>query len=275
MHRLKVTATALAVGALVSVPAIAEGAANSSSQPSTTARPSAVTAPRPASAGPAGIPGSWTTKFADEFNGTTLSRSWTPGWFGTGVTKPINGKEQACYDSRQVTLPGDGALHLKATARPSTCGGQTKPNTGALVSSNGRFSYTYGAVEWRAYLPSGGTQMANWPALWSNGQNWPTDGENDTMEGLGGKACFHFHSPSGGPGGCVPGNLSGWHTFAADWEPGSVTYYYDGVKVGRLATGITSSPQYLVMDHTVSSSIGGPTVLPKDMKVDYVRVWQH
>ncbi|MFI1436592.1 glycoside hydrolase family 16 protein [Streptomyces lydicus] len=272
MNRLKVAATALAAGALVAVPAIAEAVAQPA-QPAQPARPAP--APQAATAGPTGVAGKWTKKFADEFGGTKLAGTWTPGWFGSGVTAPINGDEQACYDSRQVSLPGDGALHLKASARPSTCDGKTKPNTGSLVNSNGKFHYRYGLVEWRAYIPPSGTHLANWPALWSNGENWPTDGENDTMEGLGGNACFHFHSPSGGPGNCAAGNLTGWHTFASDWEPGSVTYYYDGVKVGRISSGVTSSPQYLIMNHTVSSALGGPTVLPGDMKVDYVRVWQH
>lgn len=266
MNRLKVTATTLAVGALVSIPTFAEGATTGASSTSV---------PSPTSAGPVGIPGAWTKKFSDEFTGTNLAGTWTPGWFGSGVTSPVNSAEQACYDSRQVTLPGDGTLHLKAAARPSVCGGKSKPNTGSLVNTNGKFQYRYGVVEWRAYIPASGTRIANWPGLWSNGQNWPKDGENDTMEGLGGSACFHFHSPSGGPGKCAPGNYTGWHTFASDWEPGRVTYYYDGVRVGQITTGVTSSPQYLIMDNTVSSSIGGPTVLPRDMLVDYVRVWQH
>ena len=49
------------------------------------------------------------------------------------------------------------------------------------------------------------------------------------MEGLSGQACWHFHDPQGGPGGCSTATYTGgWHTFGADWEPGSVTYYYDG-----------------------------------------------
>ena len=94
------------------------------------------------------------------------------------------------------------------------------------------------------------------------------------MEGLSGKTCFHFHSPSGGPGACVAGSDTGWHTFASDWEAGSVKYYYDGVKVGQITSGVTASPMYIVLDDTVSS--GAPALTkPADMRVDYVRVWQH
>ena len=197
------------------------------------------------------------------------------------MTQPVNSAEQACYSANNVTLPGDGSVHLKVTATPSTCGGVTRPYTGAMVSSNpsdgrasGGYQFAYGALEARVYVPASGTQIANWPAVWTNGQNWPNDGEMDVMEGLSGKACFHYHSPSGGPGGCATGTYTGWHTFASLWEPGAVTYYYDGVQVGRITTGITMSPNYLLLDNTVSSTIGGPTLAPADMQVDYIRVWQ-
>jgi beta-glucanase (GH16 family) len=180
-----------------------------------------------------------------------------------------------------VTFPGDGTAHLRVTATPSTCGGVTRPYTGALLSTNpgdgrasGGFQYTYGALEARVYLPASGSQVADWPAVWTDGQApWPSTGEDDVMEGLSGKTCFHFHSPSGGPGKCVAGSDAGWHTFASDWAPGSVTYYYDGVKVGQITSGITSSPMYLVLDNTVSSQ-GRALTKPADAQIDYVRVWQ-
>jgi beta-glucanase (GH16 family) len=232
---------------------------------------------------PAGMQGSWTLKKDAEFNGSSLDTTmWRPGWFGSGLTGPVAASEQACYNAANVAFPGDGSVHLKVTATPSTCGGVTRPYTGALLSSNpsdgrasGGFQYTYGAMEARVYVPAAGTGIANWPAVWADGQTWPNDGEDDVMEGLGGQACFHFHSPSGGPGTCVAGNTSGWHTFGSDWEPGVVTYYYDGVQVGQITTGVTSSPMYLVLSNTVSSTFGGPTVAPADMQVASVRVWQH
>ena len=54
------------------------------------------------------------------------------------------------------------------------------------------------------------------------------------MEGLSGVICWHFHDPLGGPGGCDTAITPGWHTFASDWQPGSVTYYYDGQDVGSI-----------------------------------------
>jgi len=248
-------------------------ASSPSASPSPTPAASPSPSPSATTPGPVGQSGSWILVFSDEFNSTALDRTkWTPGWFGSGITGPVNSSELACYDSAHVTEAGDGNLHLKLDATPSSCGGHSKQYTGALISSNGLFQYAYGYIEFRVYLPAVGSgQIANWPATWSDGQSWPADGENDTMEGLGGPACYHFHSSIGGPGSCASGNYTGWHTFASYWMPGVVTYFYDGVQVGKITTGITSVPQYLILEYTLSSSVGA--AVPNDMLVDYVRVW--
>lgn len=171
-------------------------------------------------------------------------------------------------------------MHLNITATPSTCDGETKPYSAAMVTTNpndGRtgpgFTYTYGVLEARVYIPSDGGKIADWPAIWTDGQSWPTDGEDDIMEGLSGTACFHFHDPLGAPGGCDTSITPGWHTFASDWQPGSVTYYYDGTEVGSVATGITSAPMYIIISNGVGYSTT-PLTQPDSMQVAYVRVWQ-
>ena len=84
--------------------------------------------------GPVGIPGTWNVAFDDEFNATSLDTTiWQAGWFGSGTTSPVNSLEQACYSSSNVTFPGDGTVHLKVTNAPSSCGGVTRPYTGALL----------------------------------------------------------------------------------------------------------------------------------------------
>jgi len=52
-----------------------------------------------------------------------------------------------------------------------------------MVNSNGKFNYTYGYLEARVWL-SGTGAISNWPAVWTDGQSWPADGELDVMEGL-------------------------------------------------------------------------------------------
>jgi beta-glucanase (GH16 family) len=173
----------------------------------------------------------------------------------------------------------NGYLNLEASGAAGASGGIISSDPDDGQPGHTGYQYTYGFVEARIYLPASGTEVANWPAFWAVGQNWPVDGEMDVMEGLGGSACYHFHygtSPSdkNGPGNCVSGNYTGWHTFGANWQPGVVTYYYDGVDVGQITTGITTEPMFLILENSTGTYGLLPVTTPSDMLVSYVRVWQ-
>ena len=240
-------------------------------KPRPTSHPQAVT---PISAG---VSGDWALKFDDEFNGTRLNTAkWSTGWYGSGITPPANSTESDCYDPAQVS-GGGGALSLTLIRKSENCGEQ-EDYAGGLVSTMGKFSFTYGLLEARVWLPGvpgNPGDVANWPGVWTDGQNWPEDGENDIAEGLHGQVCAHFHGPDNPSGirvGCPSGNYAnGWHTFAADWEPGKITYYYDGVDIGSVTSGVTSAPMFIVL----VNAAGGHISTPATMKVDWVRVWQH
>jgi beta-glucanase (GH16 family) len=233
---------------------------------------------------PLGIPGNWTLKFDDEFNGTSLDTlSWWPNWFGstrTTITVPINSTEAVAYDPAQITVSG-GYLNLSLAAKPVTVNGTTYQYRSGMVQTNGSgatspfHQFTFGAFEARINLPaSSNGAVANWPAWWTDGQNWPTDGEMDVVEGLGGSACYHFHSPTTAAGDCPAGNFAGWHTYGANWRNGAVDYYYDGVLVGTLNSGITNARMYLILNYSTGGCCTGAIVAPATMQVDYVRVWQ-
>jgi beta-glucanase (GH16 family) len=221
-------------------------------------------------------PGRWQLKFDDVFTGQSLDTSdWSTGWLAPGITPPVNSNELECYNPADVAVSG-GALVLSLEGRAGSCGGTQRPYASGLVNTDGKFEFTYGFMEARIWLPGQGQQITNWPAFWADGQNWPQDGEIDVVEGLDGLACWHFENPDGNPGGCVPGTFTnGWHTFGADWEPGSITYYYDGRRVGRVTSGVTSAPMFLILNYATSHQHGGPLDVPATMRVEYVRVWQH
>jgi beta-glucanase (GH16 family) len=235
--------------------------------------PQPTATPGPASLQPDGIPGAWSLTLNV---GPTELAKWG-GWFGAGLTGPVNKAEDACYSRANITVSGK-YLDMALTSQPARCHGRPEPYTGALLSSLGKFDQAYGAFEARIDVPATpGGAIADWPAFWLDGTgHWPVTGEIDVMEGLLGRTCYHFHyqqdGAPAGPGGCT-GTGPGWHTFAAVWAPGSVTYYYDGAEVGVITSGITRAPMYLILDLTDNQQGGGSRVIPATMRVAYVRAW--
>lgn len=267
--------------------ATATSVPSTSAPTSTTSSPtSTITTPGPQ---PVGVGGSLRLVFSDEFAGTSLDLSkWRPNWLAGSdhaITKPINSAELSCYDPAQVSV-GGGHLRLAAARRSCTDNtGRSYNYASGLVQSYSKGGqWQYGVYEARVYLPGTASgHIYNWPAFWLNGVPsvpWPVGGEIDVMEGLEGSAGWTYHkgtsadadtqkSPTTHPAG----NFVGWHTFTTEWSPGSLTFYYDGVKVGSWASNVTTTPQYLILNYGVGGW-GGDLNVPQTMLVDYVRVWQ-
>jgi len=175
-----------------------------------------------------------------------------------------------------VSVSG-GNLVLEAVAAVPQCHaatGEYYDFRSGLVETANHFTFSSGTLSARIWTEPGSGPIVNWPAFWADGTGtWPQTGELDVFEGLSGRPCFHFHSPSGGPGGCASGG-SGWHVYSATWGAGTVTYSYDGVQVGQITSGITSAPMFLILDLGISSPghYGGDLSVPATMLVDWVRV---
>lgn len=223
-----------------------------------------------------GASGWGSLSFDDEFSGTSVSSSkWT-----IENQTPNNDQEYACYSPSSVS-EGGGDLSIALLNKSCSVGGKTYQYTGGQLDTKSQFMQTYGYYEARLYTPGSGGQIYNWPAWWLVGANWPDNGEIDTFEGFHGSAGWHFMYPSGGnpvwQGGQQSGqDFTGWHTYAVDWQSGSIKYYYDGKNVGTITQGVTSSPMDLRLDNTTApqNNVGGPISVPQTMKVDYVRVWK-
>jgi beta-glucanase (GH16 family) len=241
------------------------------------------------SPGPSWNPdGAWNLIFEDEFAELDLA-TWERGWFGEGISGPVNGAETACYSSSSTHLSivespessTDGrVLQMRILQEQNTSSRGTFQYTGALITTRGKKTFAYGAYEARMFLPaSSGTTIANWPAFWTNGSNWPTNGELDIMEGLGGTAQAHWHGPSGGPGIGDGRSWGGqWHTYGAVREADRIDVYYDGELLGSLTLGDNAaqpadSPHYLIFQASMGTW-GGPEVAPSDVLVDWVRVYE-
>jgi hypothetical protein len=210
----------------------------------------------------------------DEFDTGSLNTSlWSPDWFGSGHVS--NGTVML---SSNVSVGANGlALQLNS------------PQSGALVSTNpgdsvpGHTGFQIAPtptqpvfVEFKATLPATASgQVANWPALWMDGQVWPQDGETDLMEGGGGGTAYHVHYGTGsstaqGSSVATAAGTSGTHTYGVLWTTTGFTFLYDGTVVGTVNVALTS-PEYLIMENSYNSY--DPTVFPTTMYVRYVRVW--
>lgn len=241
--------------------------------------PSPTAVPR-ANAPPA--PGPWTLKFRDEFMGSRLNRKkWRPNWLGTSdrqITKPVNSGELSCYHPAQVRV-GGGVATLSLVRRSCRASnGATYRYRSGLIQSSNHYLFRYGYMEARMWLPPGTGTPVDWPAFWAVGTGpWPSTGEIDVMEVVRSRLCWHFHNLDGASAGCPRRfKRAGWHTFAADWEPGSITFYYDGVTVGQVTSGVTSAAMFLIANLGIGNGhgLGGPRSHRARAAVDYIRVWQ-
>ena len=171
------------------------------------------------------------------------------------------------------------------------------------------FNLTYGYIEARIALPA--TQGA-WPAFWMLPQStevyggWPVSGELDIMETTAamtaeGKACgtLHWGTPShvykGSGYVALDSALTYFHTYGVDWQPGQITWYFDGKPVytstnwESTITGASSSlsfdapfdqPFYMLLNLAIDSGQFGGKANKANFKdkinmyVDYVRAYQ-
>lgn len=243
-----------------------------------------------------------------------------PGWGNSEKQSYTSNKKNiAVNEDLNGDGDGDGMLRLTASYEENGYknGSETKKDyTSARIRTTSRtnkalFTTTYGYIESRMALPA--TKGA-WPAFWMLPQstdiygNWPVSGEIDIMETCGAfkeggnnKACgtLHWGAPEHVYKGSGYVDLNSdynyFHTYAVDWEPGKITWYYDGVAVNTLQnwesmiSGSTDSlsydapfdmPFYILLNLAVDSGLFGGDVNRAtfqdniNMYVDYVRAYQ-
>ncbi len=178
-----------------------------------------------------------------------------------------------------------GVLHITAnrTDNPALGGYQF---TSGLISSEPSFAQTYGLFEMRARLPAG---RGYWPAFWlmPADKSWPP--EIDIMEILGhepGKLYTTLHTKETGkhtksdiPPHDIPDSSADYHTYALDWGPQEMVFYFDDKEIARRPTPADmNKPFYILINLAVGGDWPGnpdaATPLPGTMDVDWVRVWQ-
>jgi beta-glucanase (GH16 family) len=263
------------------VVAIALGAAACASAPA--AQP-------PSSSAQSGAPANMHLVFGDDFSGSALDTSkwdtcypWADG--GGGCTN-FGNNELEWYLPQQDQVSGN-SLHLVASQTAttgSTKNGQSKTYDwrSGMVTTFHSLDFTYGYVEVVARVPKG---AGFWPTLWllPQDQSWPP--EIDFQEGLGSdtfSTSVTFHSVSTGQHQATVGSSTdlsaGFHTYAVDWEPGSLTWYIDGNVVSTYrGNDVPSQPMYLLADLAISGTNPPDASTPSSasLDIDQVRVFQH
>lgn len=234
----------------------------------------------------------WRLVWSDEFNGTSLDESkWV-----YEVQKPywLNNELQNYTDRRPENVRvANGNLIIEA--RKDNFGGEY---SSGRIKTQGKVSWTYGRVEARIQVPSG---FGTWPAFWmmpdNQSRGWPACGEIDIMEHVGYDpnvihATLHSAKYNWSIGNQrtatthVEGAVSGFHVYAMEWYPDRIDMFVDGVKYFSAANdngGPDSWPYnsnfHLILNLAVGGTWGGamgvdPNIWPKQMLVDYVRVYQ-
>ncbi|WP_329459412.1 family 16 glycosylhydrolase [Streptomyces sp. NBC_01497] len=279
MRRLALSAAALLCAAVAAVPAAATAA------PLT---------PRAAAAPAAGT-------FSDDFDGPAGQGPDGSKWT-TETGDNVSNHEREYYTPGNANAKLDGQGHLVIEARKENPGnyqcwyGRCE-YTSARLNTSGKFTAQYGHVETRMKIPRG---QGMWPAFWMLGSDignvgWPASGEVDIMENVGfepGSVHGTIHGPgySGsdgiGAGYTLPGGQAfadGFHTFAVDWSPNSITWSVDGntyetrtpADLGGKSWAF-NKPFFLILNLAVGGywpgDPDGSTPFPSQLVVDYVHV---
>ncbi|MBO7600679.1 MAG: glycoside hydrolase family 16 protein, partial [Lachnospiraceae bacterium] len=208
----------------------------------------------------------------------------------------------------------DGLLRITASYEKNgyTYAGESKKNyTSARIrtttATEELFNTTYGYIEGRISLPE---TPGAWPAFWMLPQStsiyggWPVSGEIDILETTGtqkDQACstLHWGVPShvykGSGYTALDSEIRYFHTYAVDWEPGKMTFLYDGKEIytsSNWASSISGAsdslgfdapfdaPFYMILNLAVDSGQFGGSANKAaflddiNMYVDYIRAFQ-
>ncbi|MCU0430049.1 MAG: glycoside hydrolase family 16 protein [Cytophagaceae bacterium] len=235
----------------------------------------------------------WVKVFEEDFSGNLDKWSvWNSGAYNN---------ELQHYRSPNLSLE-DGSLVIRA--KKETVTGATDPGN----NTSKTFQFTSGRIESdtffsassvspslrfvaRIKLPSG-TGM--WPAFWTYGNNWPTNGEIDILEARGSNSFQYATNYFFGTQANV--NLvSGaetkintdasltdcYHVYEGIWTQNKLSFYLDGRLVDEKTGGYVSNMYNKSQRITLNIAVGGDyfpglvssTIQPGTMYVDFVKVF--
>jgi beta-glucanase (GH16 family) len=235
----------------------------------------------------------WTKAFEDNFD-TDLSKwnIWTGGAFNN---------ELQYYQANNLQITNN---KLVITAKKETVTGAITP----YDATSKTFQYTSGRIECKTNVSAGTTTpkvrmvarimlpkgYGMWPAFWSYGDPWPTQGEIDFVEARGQEPTKYqtnyFYGDRANRNlvrnavGYVTASedlTNCYHVYEMQWEQNTLTSFLDGKQVEVKSGGYIPSLFGKTERITLNLAVGGnfftnldPTkIAPGIMYVDYVKVF--
>jgi len=225
--------------------------------------------------------------------GTVASSPEAAVRYGWGVPLPSSdtftytgAPDPAKWDQAGECWPGN-AGNGQRCASHTTVGGGFLRESGDAAGRTGWLANTtnqkYGRWEARARMTATDPTATGNPyhpvlLLWPQSERWPQDGEDDYAEthiGADGIDAF-IHHPT--PSGVVqdhystPVELTSWHNYAIEWQPGHIRGYLDGVQWFDDTDPAAQPPGPMHGTIQLDDSTGG-TQQPAHLDVQWFRVY--
>jgi beta-glucanase (GH16 family) len=221
----------------------------------------------------------WATSGSANFSGRTLSSNNEAEYY----SDPSVGVNPFSVNNGVLTITAAPATAAMLTTEAAANNGATLPYTSGLLTTDTSFAQTYGLYEITAKMPTG---QGLWPALWMlpTSMAWPP--EIDILEEIGNQPTTDYMTLHTGTSNTAIGTTTqvamttGFHTYAVDWEPTTITFYVDGKQISQSATPADMhQPMYMLMNLAVGGTGSWPgapnssTVFPAQMQISSVQVY--
>ncbi|MFM7193322.1 MAG: family 16 glycosylhydrolase, partial [Bacteroidota bacterium] len=241
----------------------------------------------------ASIAGTWTNLLDEQFTNLNNWNIWNSGAYNN---------ELQLYRSQNLVLTGG---NLQIVAKKETVTGISQPGS----TTTKRFNYTSGRIESKVLYSANATNpkirmvariklpagYGMWPAFWSSGDPWPTQGEIAIMEAKGQEPSTYYTNYFYGT--AVNTNLvsgatttvnssvslqSCFHVYELVWEATKLSFYLDGqlvdTKTGTYVNALFGKSEKVVLNLAVGgnffTSLITRNIVPGTMEIDWVKVYR-
>jgi len=235
--------------------------------------------------------------FSDDFDADGIDTSLWNTAMPWGASQSINEEQQYYVDLPETATLGhtpfvhrDGTLVIRAEVTPEEqlSNVNQQPYLSGVITTQGKFSFTYGYAEVRAKLPTG---KGLWPGFWMLGQDFiDRKPQLFVMEGRGDNTGLVYHRYNFNDDNdvyqysdllksTVDDFSSEFHSYGVKWQPGVLTFYVDGRQTYTIENdGVSAQDMYLILNLAVGGwfpgDADGTTIFPAEFVVDYVRVFE-